>query len=97
MVTPVAEVGIDCTPVELAILDGDGTIVLVNEVWRRFGDENHGTDPNHRVDENYFEVPERAYEEPRAAQAPEGVRSVRSGDADRFEMEYPCHSPDRQQ
>jgi len=97
MVIPVAEVGIDCMPVELAILDGDGTIVLVNEAWRRFGDENHGTDPDHWVDENYFEVLDRAHGEPRATQALDGLRSVRSGAADRFEMEYPCHSPDRQQ
>jgi len=96
MVSPVAEVGIDSMPIELAILEADGTIVLVNDAWRRFGDENHGTDPDHWVDENYFAVLERAYEEPLATEALDGLESLLAGTADRFEMEYPCHSPDRQ-
>lgn len=96
MVRTVAEAGIDGMPVEAAILDADGTIIMVNGAWRRFADENHGTHPDYWVGKNYFEVCKGAYEEPRAIEALDGLQAVLTGDRARFRLEYPCHSPDEQ-
>ncbi|MDS0298558.1 PAS domain-containing sensor histidine kinase [Halogeometricum sp. S1BR25-6] len=87
--------GIDALPVEAAIVDAEGTILLVNEPWRGFADENRGERPDYWVGENYFDVCERA-----GGSVCDGVvaglRAVLDGSRERFRFEYPCHGPSEQ-
>jgi signal transduction histidine kinase len=83
---------LDSYPAEIAVLDRHGTIIAVNKPWREFAIENsnipgkaaHGTG----VGSNYL------------AQCPpdvaEGIRSVLAAGAERYALEYPCHSPSQQ-
>jgi signal transduction histidine kinase len=81
-------------PIEVAILRPDGTILGVNEAWRKFADENHGTHPDYWVGENYFEVLERAVIDTEAPDVIEGLRALVEDTRDRYRLEYPCHSED---
>jgi PAS domain-containing protein len=82
--------------VHLAVLNEHGTIIAVNDAWRRFARENG--DPGLRstgVGANYFAVCERA-DGPWSAEAPDvvaGMRAVLEGRLPAFELEYPCHAP----
>lgn len=87
--------GIDSMPVEVAVLDREGTILLANGAWRRFADENHGVHPTHWVGENYLAITEGA-DEPPSAEIVEGLTAILSEDRDRIRVEYPCHSPRQQ-
>lgn len=91
----IAMAGLDAMPVEAAVLDGDGTILMVNGAWRRFADENHGVHPAYWVGENYLEICERA-DDALARTAVEGLGAILDGSTDHFRAEYPCHSPDEQ-
>jgi PAS domain S-box-containing protein len=80
----------------LAILDSTGTIVAVNDAWRRFADNNPPVQGNVCEGANYLAVCEAA-----ASQGDEiarsvafSIRAITRGDADEFSMEYPCHSPE---
>ncbi|GAB7094548.1 hypothetical protein JCM30237_17010 [Halolamina litorea] len=92
--TGITTAGVDALPVEIAILDAEGTITLVNEAWRRFADENHGTHGRYWMGENYLEICRRAHADPLAAAAVEGIEAALGGDDGPFRLEYPCHSPD---
>jgi len=82
----------------VAVIGRDGTIVTVNETWRRFGEENGGVEADAAPGANYLAVVQRAAESgsEAAAAAMAGIRRVLDGSADRFELEYECHSPTRQ-
>lgn len=79
----------------ISVLDKAGNIVAVNRVWRDFAATN-GVDPD-TVSEgsNYFDVCAAATgaERATALAIAEGIRSVALGRTDRFDIEYPCHSP----
>lgn len=96
MVNSVAEAGVDGMPAEATILNADGRILTVNDAWRRFADENHGTDPGYWVGENYFEVCRDADDDSRATEVLDGLQAVLAGERDRFQLGYPCHSPAEQ-
>jgi len=79
----------------VAIVDRSGTIVTVNEAWKRFAKDNGG-DPSKVLEgANYLEACERATGEHSgyAESFAEGLRAVLLGREERFAMEYPCHSP----
>ena len=83
----------------IAVLDSNGVIVAVNEVWRRFTQENCGsTAIEYGVGVNYLNACKitdgRDDEGARAAFI--GLSAVLQGEQDYFSMEYPCHSPDEQ-
>lgn len=84
-------------PDNLAVLDIDGTILYVNNLWRIFASHN-GLDPDICSEgTNYLNVCDYAYgensnEAPVAAQC---IRDVINGKKDNFELEYPCHAPDK--
>jgi hypothetical protein len=86
---------LDELPEEAAVVEGSGTIVAVNEAWRRFAKDN-GADPG-EVSEgaNYLGVCAGARGElsEYARSFAEGLRSVLRGTEERFALEYPCHSP----
>ena len=82
----------------IAILDEAGTILAVNNAWRRFAEANHPDPGSVCMDANYLRVCDRAVG-PDAAQAAEfasGLRAVARGAREDFSLEYPCHSPGEQ-
>jgi PAS domain S-box-containing protein len=86
---------LDSLSAHIAILDKSGTIVAVNKNWREFAWSNGVPGQNYAEGANYLEVCDSATGEYSAEAAPfaEGIRSVLSGQRDKFELEYPCHSP----
>ena len=82
----------------VAVIDENGTILTVNRAWREFARENGA--PQELTDAigmNYLSVCEPIqYTDIDIAKAQRGIRSVLSGELNRFELEYPCHSPDVQ-
>jgi two-component system NtrC family sensor kinase len=89
------KVSIDYVPEHVAIVDRSGTIVVVNEAWKRFAKDNGGKPSKVLEGANYLRVCEEARgDQSDYAQAfAEGLRAVLSGREERFAMEYPCHSP----
>jgi signal transduction histidine kinase len=86
---------LDSLSAHIAILDGSGEIIAVNDAWRAFAEAN-GDDPEKVSDgANYLRVCESATgpNSEEAAAFAEGIKSVLSGRRESFEMEYPCHSP----
>lgn len=86
---------------EVCVLDCNGTIIAVNEPWRRFASEN-GVEagkpsPTTEIGANYFRVCEAGDEagEMDAAKTREGIDAVLEGRLPRFSMDYPCHTPTR--
>lgn len=72
----------------IAVVDGDGVIVLTNAAWRASAD---GFDQPETLGlgVNYLDVCERCD----AAAVAAGIRSVLDGERLRFEIDYPAHSP----
>lgn len=89
------EVAFADAPGSVAILDDDGVIIAVNEEWRRFGHENDMTAEDAYVGENYLTACRSASDDRFAREATTGIESLLDGDTDRFDLEYPCHLPDR--
>jgi PAS domain S-box-containing protein len=87
---------LDGLAAHIALLDGDGTILLVNTAWREFARAN-GVDPD-RVSEgaNYLHACAAAtgLDRQSAAAFAAGIRDVLDARQDAFMLEYPCHSPD---
>jgi PAS domain S-box-containing protein len=93
---------LDSVASHIAVLDRGGTIVMVNEAWRRFALEN-GTVPGRPaartdVGTNYLAICAASVgaSSEGASLAAEGIRAVLDGRRPSFSLEYPCHSPDRQ-
>ena len=87
----------------IAVLDGAGKIIAVNDAWREFAEENFGTtDPWARTDvgTNYLEacrtVTREAEAPAEAGKALSGLEAVLRGERDQFTLEYTCHAPDGQ-
>ena len=77
----------------IAVLDHRGVIVAVNEAWKRFARENGGDDAAF-VGSNYFAACATAMRDadPTVQAVDAAFRALKSGDQDRFSVEYPCHS-----
>ncbi len=89
---------LNAIPSQVAIINLDGEIVMVNTAWEQFGQHN-GLPPGYRsVGSNYLAVCRDAVgtEEEGAYAAAVGIRQVLGGLLPLFTMEYPCHSPDVQ-
>jgi PAS domain S-box-containing protein len=90
---------LDSVSSQIAVLDRHGTMVAVNQAWRRFALDNSttpGTPVNKtHIGTNYLAICEEACGESSdgAAQAHEGILKVIAGDWPSFQLEYPCHSP----
>ena len=85
----------DSISAPIAVIDGSGRIVTVNEAWSRFAADS-GADPTKvGIGVNYLAVCDRA--EGRFAEdattIADGIRAVLAGDADSYTCDYPCHSP----
>ena len=86
---------VDALSDNIAILDEEGTILAVNNSWRRFGQENELAWGDSGLGRNYLAVSESSAGElgSLAQEAAQGIRAVISGELDQFSLEYPCHSP----
>ncbi len=84
----------------IAVLDGQGVIVAVNNAWRQFAQENGlSTACQGLLGVNYLDVCINAFHRPggeEANAAYTGIMAVLAGDKALFELEYPCHSPQQQ-
>jgi PAS domain S-box-containing protein len=78
-------------PAHIAVLDGQGRIIAVNEAWTAFATANGG-DHGCGVGCNYVDVCRAAVGAVEAQQAMIGLRDVLAGSRALFTMEYPCHS-----
>jgi PAS domain S-box-containing protein len=86
---------LDSLTAHIAIIDESGTIVAVNKAWRRFAQASGVAEQKYAEGVNYLQVCDSAagdYSE-EAAPFAEGIRSILSGRREKFELEYPCHSP----
>ena len=87
----------EASPRELVILAPEGTILAVNEAWRRFGRDN-GAGSRCGVGVNYLHVTERAAAggDEIAVTVLAALTAVFDGHTARATMDYACHSPLRQ-
>jgi PAS domain S-box-containing protein len=86
---------LDALSAHIAVLDGDGAIVAVNEAWKSFARAAGLSGSDGGVGMNYLSVCERsASASPDAAQTAEALRDIIAGRRAEFRMEYPCESPD---
>src|SRR5918998_3718196 len=86
---------LDSLSAHIAIIDESGTIVAVNKAWRHFAQASGVAGQDYAEGVNYLRVCDSAAGEYSEEAAPfaEGIRSVLSGRREKFELEYPCHSP----
>ena len=89
---------LDALPANIAVLDRAGVIISVNERWRQFALGNAFPDATFGVGANYPALCDAiAGEDATSARAAAaGIRGVLSGERDRYEAEYSCHSPSTQ-
>ena len=78
----------------VALLDGEGTIIGTNLEWREFGEANAIGSPPDTIGMSYLAVCDAAEGESsdEAEAVARGIRSVISGEAKEYTVEYPCHS-----
>lgn len=77
------------------LLDGEGSIIYANAAWRRFMNDNGGSDLACGPGTNYLKVCMSADGEDRgiARSVAEGIQEVMAGRRHWYEADYPCHSP----
>jgi len=82
----------------IAVLDKEGAILVVNEVWQRFHNAQ-GAATVLGVGTNYLEVYRRtaATSDVFAQQALDGIQAVLDSTHGSFELEYPCSTPGNSQ
>lgn len=85
----------DALTAHIAILDENGVIIVVNEAWKKFAENNKLTDNDYSIGKNYLEVCDSAKgkDSEEASIIAKGLRDVMSGEKNTFNIEYPCHSP----
>ncbi|MBA4065397.1 MAG: hypothetical protein C0501_17125 [Isosphaera sp.] len=77
----------------LAVLDEAGTILRVNEAWRRFGEANGLAGGAGAVGTDYLAACEVPCPGGDGASFSDAIRAVIRGDRQTFAVDYPCHSP----
>jgi PAS domain S-box-containing protein len=89
---------LDALSAHIAILASDGAILAANRAWCEFAVVNGAQRTDGYIGTNYLGVCDRAANEGDRAAAVfgAGIRAVIDGVREIFEMEYPCHGPDRQ-
>ncbi len=88
---------LDSLSAHVAVLDHGGTILAVNQAWRDFAASNGASDGDIAEGANYLDICSQAVGmDAGAARAfASGIEDVVAGRSQSFEMEYPCHAPDR--
>jgi PAS domain S-box-containing protein len=90
---------LDSLSSHIAVIDGGGNIIAVNEAWSRFALENGETTLQRTgIGSNYFDVCERAAKsgDETAETACSGIKDVMDEKRPVFYLEYPCFSPGEQ-
>ena len=90
---------IDAMPANIAIIDLSGTILMVNNAWCNFAEQNNAAHlRSSSIGCNYLAICQQSIADgaPQADLALQGIKSVLSGQQISFTMEYPCHSSERQ-
>lgn len=90
---------LDSLSSHIAVVNAAGEIVAVNRAWREFAAVNGGAaDGTVFEGSGYLQVCDNAFARGCAAagEFAAGLRSVLSGEAAYFEMEYDCHSPEEE-
>jgi len=97
---------LDSLPAEIAVVDHSGKIVAVNQPWRQYATES-GVTPGETaaavdVGANYIAVCQAGIDfiqdgALESSMAASGIRAVLDGRLPSFSMEYPCHTPQKQQ
>jgi PAS domain S-box-containing protein len=87
---------LDALSSHVAVLDQDGTIVMVNRAWRHFAETNNADCGLVGTGANYLEVCDCASErgDEDALAVGQALRWVLAGDLQEWSREYPCHSSD---
>ena len=88
---------IDALDLNIALLDLDGTIVSFNKQWETFAKKNgNETLKNSDIGANYLEAVKKSIidGDETARDAYNGIMDVIWSKRERFDLEYPCHSPD---
>ena len=84
-------------PEPISVLDAQGVIVGVNSAWKRFAQDNDAADlAESSLGVSYRDICAAAAGRPggeEAAAAWAGIEAVLSRERDRFELVYPCDSP----
>jgi two-component system, chemotaxis family, CheB/CheR fusion protein len=86
---------LDALAENVAVLDAQGAITMVNRAWLAFASENGAPAPTcSGIGINYLRVCEASSgaDASYARRAAVGLRGVLSGQQVHFSMEYPCHS-----
>jgi diguanylate cyclase (GGDEF)-like protein/PAS domain S-box-containing protein len=85
---------LNALPAHVAVLDGRGRIVSVNDAWQRFQDAEAIQVLRPEVGRNYLEIFDRAPNSELLGTHPiaAGIRSVLAGAASNFSMDYVCDS-----
>ena len=96
---------IDAIPDSLAVLDRNGTILAVNNAWRRFGRQNGLRWSAYGVGRSYLnpllyairrdpaDYPESVGSENDAAKTAELMQAILDAEEHQITFEYPCNSP----
>jgi EAL domain-containing protein (putative c-di-GMP-specific phosphodiesterase class I) len=82
---------LDSLVAHIAVLDGEGEIIMTNRAWARFAIDNGAT--ARTGEQNYLAVSDAAAAEETAVEASAGLRAIIAGRLAEFSLEYPCHSP----
>lgn len=85
---------LDDLPAHAAVIGHDGTILSVNEGWRRFAADNGLDDGVHGLGSNYLDICSACSTDPFADEARQALKAVLDGRLERFAFTYPCHSED---
>jgi PAS domain S-box-containing protein len=87
---------LDALSASIAVLDENGIIIYVNQAWRRFAEDNGLEAADYGIGSNYLKVSREArgnWSEEAGIVVRE-IERIMLGEIERFELEYPCHSPD---
>jgi hypothetical protein len=88
---------VDGLSAQVTVIEESGAIVFVNEAWRVFARDNGGDSAKVSEGTNYLEACNAATgpDSETAAAFAAGVREVLCGLRRSFELEYPCHAPEK--
>lgn len=89
------QAALDALSAHIALLNEQGDIISVNASWKKFADDNGFRNNNYGIGSNYLVVCDNATKRNSedSSLVAQGIRSIMAGQADEFQLEYPCHSP----
>ena len=81
-------------PSSVCVIDEEGNILHVNDAWKQFGTTN-GIKHQDYTKYNYFDVCRSDSENEETNIILEGLIGLIDGKIEKFEYEYPCHTPNK--